>query len=753
MIRDRVSLCGEWKYSVNGGIEETKIVPFSALCAGKSVCTKNFNVSGSITRNKKPLLVFEGITYKADVVLNGKKIGTMLPYCRYVFDIGKIILSGENSLSVTIFDMNVPFGPSEGWENYGGIIREVYLEFVSPSYIGDIFWKTKFNKTWDEAECSVEYQIESPEKGGSYSIEAILKNNGKKIAGTQSPVVKTAGKLKFNMNDPVLWSPSSPHLYTLEVVLRRDGAEIDRLVQNVGFKELIAKGSRFFLNGEPLFLQGVCRHDMWGHDCGHTLTDAQMLKDMQMIKQSGFNFVRLVHYPHHKCILEIADRIGLLVSEEPGLWWSDLSDKSITDPAFEVLRRTIIRDRNNVSVAFWLAFNECILNSDFIAAAARIAHKTDPTRLVSGANCMNTADTKKIFTMQGFDFYTYHPYGQTPNSVTAGISGPNEPYSIDRVMHELDDKPLVFTEWGGHYPIGNRRLMEDFLDVLITAGKSTEKGKTLAGMSFWQWNDIYETNRGLPACIDGVLIEGLVDINRNPKPDLDVFHRKFMEMSCDIQKNAAVEIYGVKKTGKYLALDIKVPRPGENEFRKILSEYETVAGLRHKTKRRLIHGPVLDEDMYNLDIMPVIIRKGPPYTVCGSDSPLVIPVDAHIETLFFIGHVGFGNLYPPGDNLSKEIALYTVLYEDVEEYTVHLRYGTEICSAFCSHGPSRIDPKASGAPRVIKITHDINWEIFCINMFEVKLPHPGKVKNVSLKVTEKETTVFLYGITVVIFDE
>ena len=125
----------------------------------------------------------------------------------------------------------------------------------------------------------------------------------------------------------------------------------------MGFKELKVQGKRFLLNGKPLFLMGVCRHDLWG-DQGHVMTREQMRQDMAMIKATGANFVRLVHYPHHPYILELADELGLMVSEEPGLWWSDMKDQAIFDGSLEVMRRTVIRDRSHVSVAFWLSFNE-----------------------------------------------------------------------------------------------------------------------------------------------------------------------------------------------------------------------------------------------------------------------------------------------------------------------------------------------------------------------------------------------------------
>jgi beta-glucuronidase len=750
MTRTGISLCGEWKYSVNGGSEEVKTVPFSTLCVGNSVCVKAFSPGAEVIKNKRSLLVFEGITYKADVVLNGEKLGTMVPYSRYVFDVSETIRSGDNTLVVTITDMGIPFGPSEGWENYGGIIREVYLEFVSPAYIGDFFWKTKFNKTYSEADCSVEFEIEGLEKGGAYSVGAVLLNRSNKVVEAKTPVNGPKPELKFKVLIPALWSPLSPYLYDIAVSLYKDGVEIDRLEEKVGFKEFKALGNRFHLNGEPIFLKGVCRHDMWGHSGGHTLTCAQMEQDMNMIKDMGCNFVRLVHYPHNRKIVEIADRLGLLVSEEPGLWWSDLKRPETYRPGLEVLARTIRRDRNRVSAAFWLSFNECELTPEFVSMAAKAAHDNDPTRPVSGANCMNTKATKKLFTEQGFDFYTYHPYGLNPDHVGTGIGGSGGYMTMAQVMEDLDDKPLVFTEWGGYWPIGNRKLFSDFFDTLIAASKSSEQGKILAGMSYWQWNDIYETNRGLPACMDGILIEGLVDVDRNPKPDFEIFHRKLMEFDYDSRKKALVEISGIKNFAQYLPIDIGAAGANSDKFKAALIKYEGTPEYHHKVKRRLSHGPVLEEDLYSLGEMPVIIRKGPPLTISASDSPVVIPVNADVKSLFFVGHVGMGKLYPFGDLAPREIAEYTVAYESGEKVNFPIRNGIEICSAFGTYGPSRIDPRASKAPRALKITYDVNWEVFYVNVFEAVLPHAGKVKNVTVKGLDEEASPLLYGITAVL---
>ncbi len=73
------------------------------------------------------------------------------------------------------------------------------------------------------------------------------------------------------------------------------------------------------MNGQRLVLNGVCRHDLWLEE-GFSLFRRQQEQDVQMIKSIGCNFIRLVHYPHDRHIIELADQLGLLVSEEPGFW-------------------------------------------------------------------------------------------------------------------------------------------------------------------------------------------------------------------------------------------------------------------------------------------------------------------------------------------------------------------------------------------------------------------------------------------------
>ena len=132
------SLNGWWDYRVGKGAFTRKKVPFSTLPVGKSECVLRFS---PIEHSGAPraFLVFDGITYAAKVTLNGQYLGEMLAYSEYRYDVTDI-LQAENVLSVEISDIDPVFGPSEGWENYGGIIRDVYLEYTGKRYAKSVFF-------------------------------------------------------------------------------------------------------------------------------------------------------------------------------------------------------------------------------------------------------------------------------------------------------------------------------------------------------------------------------------------------------------------------------------------------------------------------------------------------------------------------------------------------------------------------------------------------------------------------------------
>jgi len=462
------SLNGIWEYWVGNGKKTTIDVPFSRLPVGQSHCALTFDLKQTATEHME--LVFDGITYHATVTLNDTVLGEMLPYCEYIFDVTSLVKPYENRLQVDLEDIALDFGPTEGWENYGGIIRDVHISYRGDCRIEDVFFHTKIKNNYRDADVYVDLCIV-----GGQNVEVTLFDGETPICcKTASADSKTVQMSALNIK---LWSPDAPNLYMLQVDLKTDDTICETKTFRVGFREITCDRHHVLLNGVPLFLCGVCKHEMVG-DCGHIVTRDQVRQDLELIRQAGCNFVRLVHYPHAKIVLELADEMGLMVSEEPGLWWSDTSNPVVANSSLEVLRRTILRDRNHACIAFWLSFNECRFTRRFLIDSVQICRKYDPTRLVSGANCMNDEDTLIYYNECGFDFYTMHPYSP----------------SFDRAAKSaglLVDKPLIFTEWGGTAVYDNPHLLSDFIMEMGRLYREASDEGALAGAFFWCFAEIY----------------------------------------------------------------------------------------------------------------------------------------------------------------------------------------------------------------------------------------------------------------------
>lgn len=703
------SLNGIWNYRIGKGKSTEKKVPFSKLPVGHSECLREFKPEISAP---KTFLKFDGITYWAKVFLNGSFLGEMLPYSEYKFDISNLIKADNNTLLVELEDISPAFGPTEGWENFGGIIRDVNLIFCEEDYIEDVFFHTKLLNNYKDAKVSVE--VETHLQSHPFRVE-LYYDGCCKYGKTYPAEMK---KIEFICENVNLWSPENPELYELKISMLDGEKEIDGYCCKVGFREFKCAKHRFLLNGKPLFLKGVCKHEMFG-DSGHCPTEEQMLTDMKMIKDAGCNFVRLVHYPHNKKILDIADSLGIMVSEEPGLWWSDTSNEEVSKGSLEVLRRTILRDRNHPCIVFWLCFNECIFTEKYLIDSANLCRECDPTRPVSGANCMSDSDTLKYYNICGFDFYTMHPYSQTfeRSEISAKI---------------LNDKPLVFTEWGGHFVYDNPKLLSEFMAEMYKLYLADSDDGALAGAFFWEWSELNDFNRGRPACIDGNLSEGLVDKYRNPTLIFGTF--------CDSLKKmgeAWEDPFWFEQT-KEIKNAISFQINGNNALKEMINTVnESEKNSAKMRKRKLEKGPVL-EKIKGLSNYPAVIRN--------SD---ILSFNCNIETegITLYGMTSFPKGYPLSGEYGEDVAEVIINLGNGESENFTLKNGVDISTVFTLNGSSRINPVTENSPLFANFGYDTNFEQYIINKRYLRLSKKSKIQNIAIQSKNNGYALLIYGIS------
>ena len=702
------SLNGLWSRKIGEGEPFEQVVPYSATPVGKSTCVRKFFTESF----KRLFLKLDGITYRAWVSLNGRFLGEMLPYCEYEFEITDFVTVGENTLSVELEDINLSFGPTPGWENYGGIIRDVSLVYREDNYVTDVFFKSELTNSYKDATISVEVKSD---KATDEDFEiGLFDADGKSVLSYSQKSGET--KAQF-LADVKLWSPDAPYLYTLSVKL----GDYDTYLEKVAFREIKCDRHRFLLNGKPLFLKGVCKHEMIG-ESGHTVLPEQIEEDLKMIKSTGCNFVRLVHYPHCKATLEIADRLGLMVSEEPGLWWSDTSDEEVANGSLEVLKRTILRDKNHPSIVFWLCFNECKFTEQFLIDSASVCRKYDPTRLVSGANCMSDEDTLVYFNKCGFDFYTMHPYSA----------------SFDRAEKSakiLHDKPLLFTEWGGYFVFDNPAYMRESIQKMSALYHANSDEGALAGAFLWCWADVNDFNRGMP-CIDGVLPEGLVTKNRKKHICYDTFCEEIAKIDTP-PKEPPYSFKVLESVGGEPCALIS----SGGDFDVLVSEVENeerALPFRAKQRRRVIKNPPVlkREEIKGMSLIPAVL---------GDNDTLVYSGNGNARKITVLGAVSVNKGYPISGKFGEEAAMVTVKYEEGEQSFV-IRNGRELTTVFSTIGSSRIDPRADNAPRFAELSYDLNFEQYVINKLEFKLDSAKPVKSIEISSLNKGYGILVYGV-------
>ena len=186
--------------------------------------------------------------------------------------------------------------------------------------------------------------------------------------------------------DAIPWSPEGPHLYPLVVLLLdAEGTERDRVELDVGCRRVEVRGSELLVNGRPVLIKGVNRHD---HDPrrGKAVTDDSIAADIMLMKRHNLNAIRTSHYPNAAHLYKLCDRLGMYVVDEANVESHAFLRSLTKDPSWapailDRVTRMALRDKNHPSVIMWSLGNESGVSPIHVAAAAWLRNY-DPSRPV-----------------------------------------------------------------------------------------------------------------------------------------------------------------------------------------------------------------------------------------------------------------------------------------------------------------------------------------------------------------------------------
>jgi beta-glucuronidase len=483
------------------------------------------------TSGKKRVFVhFGAANYQAFVYLNGEELGQHEGgFTPFDFEITDRVRARDNFLILRVNDTRakdqVPTVNTDWW-NYGGITRPVTLIEVPETFIQD-------------------YSIQL-EKGTSNQIKGWMQLNGPQLRQSVTIRIPEAhvekkfqadanGRAEFSFPaDLTLWSPENPKLYSVEI-----SSETDRVTDHIGFRSIAVRGTDILLNGKPLFLRGISVHEESPLRSGRAWNDDDARTLLGWAKQLGCNFVRLAHYPHNEAMLRMADELGFLVWEEVPVYWTIQWENPVTlRNAENQLAELITRDHNRASLIIYSVANETPISEPrnrFLLELVRLAHSSDPTRLVSAALQEDEVQEGGRLSYRIND----------PIANELDVMGSNE--YIGWYVHsiaDLDvtdwsskyDKPMIMSEFGADALFGlhgdpQARWTEEYQESLYQHQIGMLKRiPFLRGTSPWVLKDFRSPRRTLPGVEDYFNRKGLVSDHGEKKKAFFTLQKFYRDM-------------------------------------------------------------------------------------------------------------------------------------------------------------------------------------------------------------------------------
>ncbi len=377
--------------------------------AGIGWYRKHFTVSNA-DQGKQIYLDFDGAMAYPTVWLNGKFVGGWTyGYSSFRLDLTPYLnFSGENILSVRL--ENLP--ESSRWYPGAGIYRNVWL--VKTPKIHVAHWGT-FVTTPQISKESATVNLKTTISNDSaqtanvqiqtsvYELGANDKKIGKAISVSEKTPLNLATKTNvvsetnLKIKSPKLWNTTAPNRYDAVTEIQQNGKTIDVYETPFGIRTVKFDAEQgFFLNGEKVYLKGVCQHHDLGA-LGSAINVRALERQIEILKEMGVNSIRTSHNPPAPELLDLADKMGILIMDEAFDAWA--GRKKIND--YHLIfadwhekdwRSQIRRDRNHPSIILWSTGNEISeqrnVDKHFISVnLTKIAHEEDPTRkVIVGAN-------------------------------------------------------------------------------------------------------------------------------------------------------------------------------------------------------------------------------------------------------------------------------------------------------------------------------------------------------------------------------
>ena len=344
-------------------------------------------------QGKRLFISFQGAESGIALWLNGQFVGySEDSFTPSEFELTEYVKEGENKLAAQVFKWTASsWCEDQDFFRFSGIYRDVYLYTVPEVHVYDL--QIRAIPTEDLTEAALEIRTNTWGKG---KAKIVLTKSGTEVFNEEKPL-DGEEIYSWTIKNPVLWSAEDPQLYDLTIEVYDEAGNLQEVIpQKVGFRRFEMKDGIMTLNGKRIVFKGVNRHE-FSSISGRNVSEAELRKDLMIMKQNNINSIRTCHYPDASLIYELCDEYGIYMIDETNLeshgsWDVAEFTKDYTyvvphdktewlDMMLDRANSMYQRDKNHPAILIWSCGNESFGGKD-IYEMSQFFHKKDSTRLV-----------------------------------------------------------------------------------------------------------------------------------------------------------------------------------------------------------------------------------------------------------------------------------------------------------------------------------------------------------------------------------
>jgi Beta-galactosidase/beta-glucuronidase len=497
--------------------------------------------------NGKPVILHIGAAKSnLSIWVNGQYVGygedSKLPS---EFDVTKYLRKGKNLITMRVMRWGVAnYLEDQDMWRLTGITRDCYLTVREPIHVSDIHLSPTVNDSFDQGILKTKLILNQVSKG-DLTAEIALYRNDRLITNESTRLGGQEINVEMHIDRPALWSAEQPNLYQVIVTLKdHKGKIIEVIPQRVGFRRVEIKDGQLLVNGQPILIKGINRHET-DPVTGHVISKEAMLRDVQLMKKFNINSVRTSHYPNTEYWLQLCDQYGLYVVDEANIeshgMGYDLSYTMANRPTWEkahVARaeRLIQRDRNHPSVIIWSMGNEAGNGYNFYRTYLRMK-ELDQSRPVQYERAVNNYGELR------FDWNTdlIVPMYASPSAMknyAARNPKPQRPFIQCEYAHAMGNSLGNFKDYWdiirANKGIFQGGYIWDFVDQCFM--KINAKGDTV-----YTYGGDYEPKEAITDW--NYASKGIFYANRTPYPHAWEMKKVYQDIHSRLLSDKTVQIY------------------------------------------------------------------------------------------------------------------------------------------------------------------------------------------------------------------